>query len=184
MLPSYFNRTFRHYSSHHHAPDNPDVPAIGAAVTATDSIGYVAYPIFSIYHAMGQPLYRHVVAGLLERLMPDWPITSDLPSAGRASLSWQERENRHVLHLLYGAPQVRGKRVPIGESGFRVMEMIEDLPTLGPVTTSVRLGRKPARVYDALSGEDLPFKVAAGGRVEVTVPSLHIHRAVIFEAAA
>lgn len=35
---------------------------------------------------------------------------------------------------LYGAPQVRGERVFVDEKSHRVMEMIEDLPTLGPVT--------------------------------------------------
>ena len=52
-------------------------------------------------------------------------------------------------HLLYGPPQVRGKAVPAGENGVRVMEMIEDIPTIGPVKTTVRLRRKPSRVLDA-----------------------------------
>jgi hypothetical protein len=180
MIPSYFNRTFRHYSSHHHTPDNPDVPPIGPAVTATDSIGYVAYPIFSIYHAMGQPLYRHVVGGLIHRLMNNWPVETNLPTSGRVTLTRQDSENRHILHLLYGAPQVRGKRVPWGESGLRVMEMIEDIPTLGPVTASVRLDRTPSRVVDLLNGAPMPFTYR-DGRATVTLPSLRIHGAIAFE---
>jgi hypothetical protein len=145
-------------------------------------VGYIAFPIFTIYHAMGQPLYKYLVRGLIARLLPDPAITTDLPSSGRATLTRQEQPNRHILHLLYGAPQVRGKAVPNGEGGYRVMEMIEDLPTLGPVTTSVRLAAPPARVYDALSGSDLPFSYEAG-RASVTVPSLRIHAAVVFEGA-
>lgn len=182
IVPSYFNRTFRHFSSHQHAPDNPDVAALGPAVTATDSVGYIAYPIFKIYHAMGQPLYRYLLRGLINRLMPGPPIVSDLPSSARASLAQQAERKRHILHLFYGAPQVRGKHVPAGESGHRVMEMIEDIPTLGPVTASVRLPDEPRRVYNALTGEDIAFR-RVGDRVEVRLPGLHIHTAVVFEGS-
>ncbi|HVY50649.1 MAG TPA: beta-galactosidase trimerization domain-containing protein [Devosia sp.] len=183
VVPPYFNRTFRHFSSHQHAPDRPDAPPLGAAVTATESVGYIAYPIFRIYHAMGQPLYRYVVRGLINRLMPDPALTTDLPSSGRATLVKQAGRKRHVLHLLYGAPQVRGKAVPMGENGHRVMEMIEDIPALGPVTASVRLPQAPTRVYDALSGDDLPFS-QQGNRVQVRLPGLKIHAAVVFEGTA
>lgn len=180
MVPSYFNRTFRHYSSHHHAPDNPDVPPIAPAVTATGSVGYVAYPIFSIYHAMGQPLYRRVIGNLIARLMDNWPVETSLPTSGRVTLARQPAENRHVLHLLYGAPQVRGKHVPHGESAHRVMEMIEDIPALGQVTASVRLDTAPTRVVDALTGDAIPFTYAQG-RATITLPSLRIHAAIAFE---
>jgi hypothetical protein len=182
IVPPYFNRTYAHYSSHQHTPDDPRAAPIGVAATATGSVGYIAFPIFTIYHAMGQPLYKYLVRGLIARLLPDPALVTDLPSSGRGTLTLQGEQNRHILHLLYGAPQVRGKAVPNGEGGYRVMEMIEDLPTLGPVTTSVRLATSPARVYDALSGEDLPFTYESG-RASVTVPSLRIHAAVVFEGA-
>ena len=89
-------------------------------------------------------------------------------SSGRATLTQQAAQKRHILHLLYGAPQVRGKAVPT-DTGFRVMEMIEDIPTLGPVTASVRLPRAPSRVYDALTGADVPF-TNGGNRVEIRLP--------------
>ena len=154
--------------------------SLGAAVTVKGGIGYIAYPIFSMYHAMGQPLYKYLVRGLLDRLLPSRAIVTDLPSSGRATLTRQAEQKRHILHLLYGAPQVRGKAVPTGDGGTRVMEMIEDIPTLGAVTASVRLPRTPARVYDAVTGEDVPFS-NGGDRVEVRLPSLRIHTALVFE---
>jgi hypothetical protein len=183
ITPPYFNRTYAHFSSHQHAPDDPGAASLGAAVTVTDSVGYIAFPVFTVYHAMGQPLYKYMVRGLIARLLPDPAIITDLPSSGRATLTHQQEPERHVLHLLYGAPQVRGKAVPNGAGGFRVMEMIEDLPTLGPVAASVRLPTAPARVYDAMTGADLPFAYE-GGRASVTVPSLRIHSAVVFEGSA
>ena len=180
IVPPYFNRSYAHFSSHQHTPDDPKAPALGAAVTATESVGYIAFPIFTIYRAMGQPLYKYLVRGLIARLLPQPAIITDLPSSGRATLTRQQQPDRHILHLLYGAPQVRGKAVPNGEGGVRVMEMIEDIPTLGPVTTSVRLAAAPSRVYDAMTGEALPF-IYADGRAQVTVPGLRIHSAVVFE---
>ncbi|MEO6014369.1 MAG: beta-galactosidase trimerization domain-containing protein [Devosia sp.] len=183
IVPPYFNRNYAHYSSHQHTPDDPAAAPLGAAVTATGSVGYIAFPIFTIYHAMGQPLYKYMVRGLISRLLPDPAIITDLPSSGRATLTRQTEQNRHILHLLYGAPQIRGKAVPNGEGGVRVMEMIEDIPTLGPVKTSVRLATAPSSVYDAISGEAVPFTYA-DGRAEITIPNLRIHSAVIFEGTA
>jgi hypothetical protein len=183
IVPPYFNRSYAHFSSHQHTPDDPDAAPLGAAATATVDVGYVAFPIFTIYRAMGQPLYKYLVRGLISRLLPNPAIITDLPSSGRATLARQSEPGRHILHLLYGAPQVRGKAVPNGEGGVRVMEMIEDIPTLGPVTTSVRLASAPSRVYDAMTGEALPFDYT-DGRAEVTLPRFRIHSAIVFEGSA
>jgi hypothetical protein len=182
VVQPYFNRSYQHFSSHAHTPDDPDAAPLGAGVTLHDGVAYVAYPIFTIYHAMGQPLYKYLVRGLLEKLLPDPALTTDLPSAGRATLARQEAQGRHVLHLLYGPPQVRGKAVPSGES-TRVMEMIEDIPAIGPVSATVRLPNPPSRVYDALSGEDVAWNEAGQGAYRVAVPSLRIHTAIVFEGS-
>ena len=129
-----------------------------------------------MYQAMGQPLYKYVIRGLLDRLLPDPMLATDLPSAGRATLTRQSDRNRHVLHLLYGPPQVRGKRVPSGDGGTRLMEMIEDIPAIGPVTARVRLPRPPARVYEALSGNEIAWKSGADGCIEVTLPAFRFMR--------
>ena len=126
------------------------LPAIGAGVTLHGNVAYVAYPIFDMYQAMGQPLYRNVVRRPYSNgCCPILRFVTDLPTAGRATLTRQDEQKRHVLHLLYGPPQVRGKRVPLDDGTYRVMEMIEDIPAIGPVSARVRLPRAPARVYDA-----------------------------------
>lgn len=181
VMPSYFNRSYRHFSSHQHTPDDPTAKPLGAAVTIKGNVAYVAYPIFRMYHAMGQPLYKYIIRGLLDRLLPDAAIVTDLPSSARATLTQQAAHKRHILHLLYGAPQVRGKAVPT-DTGTRVMEMIEDIPTLGPVTASVRLPRSPSRVYDAITGAEVPF-TNGGNRIEIKLPSLRIHSAIVFEGS-
>jgi hypothetical protein len=183
LYPSYFNRTYRHYSSHQQTPDDPAAKALGAAVTEHNGIAYVAFPVFRLYRAMGQPLYKYIVRGLLGRLLPKPALTTDLTSAGRASLTRQAKQNRHILHLLYGPPQVRGKDVRSDDGSSRVMEMIEDIPAIGPVTASVRLPSPPRRVYDALTGKDVAWRTNADGAIEVTLPALHIHTALVFDGS-
>jgi hypothetical protein len=183
LYPSYFNRSYRHWSSHQQTPDDPAAASLGAAVTEYKGIAYVAFPVFRLYRAMGQPLYKYIVRGLLDRFLPAPALETSLPSGGRASLTFQARQNRHILHLLYGAPQVRGKDVRGDDGSSRVMEMIEDIPTLGQVTAAVRLPATPRRVYDALSGEDVAWSARPDGAVEVTLPSLRIHTALVFDGA-
>ncbi|MDL2405988.1 alpha-L-fucosidase [Rhizobium calliandrae] len=181
IYPSYFNRSYKHYSSHQHAPDDPAAAPLGAAVTEHNGAAYIAYPIFRLYRAMGQPLYKYIVRGLLDRLIPDPAMVTDLPSSGRATLARQIDQHRHILHLLYGPPQIRGKDVRGDDGSTRMMEMIEDIPSIGPVTAKVRLPSAPSRVYDALTGADIAWNTSDDGTVSVTVPRLRIHTAVVFE---
>lgn len=178
---SYFNRSFRAWCSHQHAPDDPEAESVGPAVTEHQGIAYIAYPIFRIYHAIGQPLFRRIVGGLIARLMPDRVLETDLSTSSRASLTVQEAKKRHVLHLLHAVPQVRGHAVPDADGRTRVMEMIEDVPAIGPVTAAVRLPVAPTRVYEALTGQGLSFSQRPDGAIEVTLPRLHIHSAIVFE---
>ena len=52
------------------------------AVTVFGNVAYIAYPIFDMYQAMGQPLYKYIVRGLLDRLLPD-RILVDRSALGR-----------------------------------------------------------------------------------------------------
>ena len=75
---------------------------------------------------------------------------------------------------------MRGKRVR--EDGReRIMEMIEDVPVLGPVAARVRLPKPPKRAYDALTGVEVACRRGDDGMTEIALPNLHIHTAVVFE---
>jgi hypothetical protein len=184
IVPPYFNRSYKHFSSHQHAPDDPDAARLGPAVTEHNGLAYIAYPIFDMYHAVGQPLYKYLVRDLVERLMPNPVLRTDLSSSGRASLSEQADRKRHILHLLFAAPTVRGKQVPTFDGRTRVMEMIEDVQAIGPVRSSVRLPQPPNRAYDAITGEDVPLEDSGNGYYSVTLPSLRIHAAIVFEGTS
>jgi hypothetical protein len=183
IYPSYFNRTYAHYCSHQQTPDDPEAAPLGAAVTTHKGIAYIAYPIFRMYRAIGQPLYKYIVRGLIDRLLPERALATDLPSSGRAALTRQEAQKRHILHLLCGFPQVRGKEIRSDDGSTRVMEMIEDIPAIGPVTSRLRLPKAPKRVYDALTGAPVEWTTTGDGRIEIRIPGLRIHTALVLEEA-
>lgn len=178
-LPSYFNRIWAHFCSHQHAPDIPGAAPLGPLVTVKGGLAYVATPIFATYHASGQPLYRNLVAALIARFLPDPIVLTDMATTGRASVSVQG--DRHILHVWHGAPTVRGRGAWGEDGNVRVMEMIEDVQSIGPVTARVRLAAPPSRVFDAVTGLDLAWTYAGGYGV-VTLDHLRIHAAVVFEA--
>lgn len=174
----YFNRSFARFCSHQQAPDDPTARDLGPAVTIRDRTAYVAMPIFGVYHATGQPLFRTLVTGLIDRLVPDPILRTSLPSAGRASL--MQQGDRHVLHLLYGAPQVRGRAVKHTDKPAPIpLEIIEDIPVIGAVTASLRLPEGTGAT-DALTGENIPTRFE-NGRLQVEVDRLHIHAAIVLE---
>lgn len=172
----YFDRTYAHFCSHQHAPDNPYAASPGPAATVSGGIGYIALPIFGAYHDAGQPYYRYLVDAVINRLLPDPLVVTDLPSAARVSLTKSGED--YVLHLMHGTPQVRGRSVKLPARHHRqAIEIIEDIPVLGPSHTSIRLEGEWS-AHDGLSGEQF-FARSCDGRLEVDVPSLHIHRAVV-----
>jgi hypothetical protein len=181
IRPPYFNRTAERFCSHKHTPEDVHAAPSGVAASIHQGKAYIAFPIFRLYRAVGQPVYRYIVEALIDRLLPHATVTTDLPSAGRLTLTHQARNKRYVLHLLYGPAQVRGHAMPIEGGGTRIMEIIEDIPAIGPVSACVRLPRPPTCCYDALSGEPLGWTSGAQGEVRVTVPRLRIHTAVVFE---
>ena len=61
------------------------------------------------------------------------------------------------------------------------MEMIEDIPALGPVSATVRLPMAPTRVFDTTSQQAVDWVDNGNGSYTVTLPGLHIHRAVVFD---
>ena len=57
---------------------------------------------------MGQPLYKYLVRGLLDRLLPDPAIVTDLPSSARATLTRQDdAEAAHPAPALWRAAGAR-----------------------------------------------------------------------------
>jgi len=162
----YFNREFRAFCSHQHTP--PEGPAGYPAALRHGRVLYFAHPVFTAYRNKGQQLVRDYVRAAIGHVYGRLDLEVGLPSAGRVSLLRQERERRHVLHLLYAAPVARGRGI----------EDIDDAVPLHDVRVSLRLPASRVRLVP--EDTELPFR-RAGDRIEFTVPRLHLHQMVALE---
>ena len=162
----YFNRTAEHFCSHQHTPNNPS-DSHPVAVSGKDGI-YIGYNIFEEYAAKGSITTKEIVCVLLDMLLPDKSVKTNLPAQGIVQLSKQNM--RYILHALYASPVKRGETV----------EVIEDIVPLYNIDFSVKLPQKPERVYKAPQNTDIGF-CYKDGEVEFTVDSFLCHQMIVFE---
>lgn len=159
----YFNRTWEHFCSHQHTP-NQDEPSGFDAGTRKGAVLYFAHPVFCHYRTYGAVAYREFVSKAI-RAHLDQPttVTTNLPSTARISLTHQASENRHILHLLYaptisrgGVIQLSGGNAPVG----RPVEVIEDLPPLHNIEVTLDWEVTSARLVP--EGQDIAIQKDLG----------------------
>ena len=162
----YFNRTTFTFCSHFHAPSTMEYGGCGIAVT--DNTAYIAWNIFEDYADKGSLIFKKTVCCVIDELLKDKSVKTDLPAQGVVTLT--EQNERLVLHLLYASPVKRGVCV----------EVIEDILPLYNVNASVRTDKSVKRVYLAPQNEDIAF-TQKDGEVSFTVPKLENHQMVVIE---
>ena len=177
----YFNRTWRHYCSHQHAPA-ADLSEYAAAVRK-GSVLYLAHPIFSIYAAQGAVAYRHYAANAIRLMLgDDATIATNLPSTARVSLMRQPQHNRYVLHLLHANTILRGGNVKLSPEGYvrdsHAVEVIEDLLPLRDVEVTLRLPEAVKSVTLEPQAEEIPFDVE-NDRIKLRVDEFACHQMVV-----
>lgn len=177
----YFNRTWRHFCSHQHAPPRPERNSSYDGIVHDGRILAFAHPIFGCYFDRGQPHYKYLVRGAIRRLLPESgrEVNVRMPSAGRISLMEQPSENRLLLHLLYCQPQLRGES-GFGWEGRQKMEIIEDAVPVFDIPCRIRLPRKPRDVRLASTGRAVPF-THRNGAIEFVVRKVDLHELVVIE---
>jgi hypothetical protein len=175
----YFNRTWDHFCGHQHAPfrRGPNLEYDG--ILLDGNIAYFSHPICEGYFNMGQPLLKYAFIGALNRLLPEREVAVQMPSSGRISYMEQKAKNRRLLHVLYAQTQLRGTAIPFLGS-IQNIEILEDAVPLPAAPCSIRLASKPARIFRAASGKDVPF-TWQNGRADFTLTDIHIHEAAVIE---
>jgi hypothetical protein len=181
----YFNRTYRHFCSHQHAPARPEPSGYHLGVRH-GPIVYLAHPVFSIYRAYGAVALKAFVQRVLRRLLDDAPaLESNLPSSARVTLMRQPEHRRCVLHLLHAVPMARGGTLEAAgaDTGVgRPVEVIEDLLPLHDVRVAVRLPAPVRRVTLEPEGREIPFEKSEG-RIAIRLDEVRGHRMVVFHEA-
>ena len=166
IVRPYFNRTWRHFSSHNQTPQAEVTEFAG--VTRHGRVVYFSHPLFRMYLEHGYPVYRELVAAALQQLLPEPAVRAVLPSSAEVTLFRQK--DRRILHLLHYSPQRRSKEIDI----------VEDALPLLPVTVGVRTTQQPSRAY-LLPGERALELRYEQGYAEVEVPLVQGHAMVVLE---
>ncbi|MCC7192377.1 MAG: alpha-L-fucosidase [Phycisphaeraceae bacterium] len=166
VVEPYFERNWRHFSSHAQTPY--DKMSRYSIAVQKDRVITIAYPIFTAYASHGNLPYRHLIAQAIDRLLPDPLLRVGGPSFLEASVLRQG--SRHIVHLLSFAPQRRTQN----------RDIVEDPTPIIGVPISLKLPQMPQRVYLAPEGKEMAFTYEAG-RVSVKVTHDRGHVMVVFE---
>ena len=166
IVEPYFERTWRHFSSHRQTP--PANVSPWPEVTQRGKVIYIASPVFSAYRKHGNLIYRKLIEACLARLAPEQVVQAALPSGGQVTLLRQEE--RLIAHLLYYPIE---RRTPD-------LDIIEDVIAMPDVRLQVRTGRQPSQVYLVPQRQRLNQSFARGVAT-VIVPEVRGHQMVAFE---
>lgn len=156
----YFNRTWEHFCSHQHAPCREEPSGYDCGVSH-GAILYFAHPVFRHYRSYGAVAYRDFIVRALRAHLGSEALTveTNLPSTARITLTRQDDENRHILHLLYAPTVSRGGVIQLSggtSSGGKSVEVIEELLPLSDIELSLRLPVRQANLVP--SGEELELR--------------------------
>ncbi len=171
---TYFNRTPEHFCSHAHTPNKQGADSDGAVLT--DNVGYICWRVFEDYATNGSFHTKELVLHMIEALLPEPTVRVNLPDRGVVTLTYQEKERRHIAHLLFAHTTRRGE----------CTEVIEDIVPLYGIELSVRLANKPTDVYKLwcedgkLCRERLEFSYA-DGNARISVGKVEMHAMVVIE---
>lgn len=125
----YFNRTYKHFCSHQHAPAQRHHSDYDCG-TIKNNLCYLAHPVFNIYSAFGTVALKDYVIKTIKEFLGKPMLCINLPSTARVSLMKMNGKNHFILHLLYGNTIKRGGEIDL-ESALdgktKSIEVIEDL---------------------------------------------------------
>lgn len=165
VFEPYFSRTPHHFNGHINAAALPDPSGYACGVRHGNVI-YLAQPVFSLYRELGSvALKRYVLAALADLLGAPTMTVEGLPAAGTATLR-RMPDGRRVAHLLYATPILKGQTV------LGPLEVIEDLPAIGPVTITL-----PGATTARLEPQGVDLAVIDG---RVTIDRFACHQMVVF----
>ena len=167
VVEPYFDRSWRHFSSHHQTPPRPEASR-WAAVVRKAAVITIAYPIFRLYGTHANLAARSLVENCIRLLLPDRLVETDAPSTAEITVTRQG--SRKIVHLLYYPADRRTADLDIAE----------DTVPLRNVPLSLLSERPPRRVYCAPSEQPLIYDYVKG-RVRVVVPIVEGHQMVVVE---
>jgi hypothetical protein len=176
----YFNRDFRHFCSHQHAPNRPEPSGYDCGVLC-GSIAYLAHPVFTLYYGYGTVAHKEYVLAVINSLLGDArTLRTNLPSSARVTLSRQPDKHRRVVHLLYANKIARGAKMTLDPS-IRESSVLEIIEELEPLRSSrVEIGDSDLVTRATLEPQriEIPL-VRKNDVVEFTVDEFLCHQMIV-----
>ncbi|MFZ4683323.1 MAG: alpha-amylase family protein [Terrimicrobiaceae bacterium] len=176
IFDPYFNRTWEHFCSHQHTPNQENPSGFDCGVRH-GNILYFSHPVFRHYRAYGAVVNREFIVKSIRAFLGNaLTLSTNLPSTARVTLTKRAKENRHVLHLLYAPTVSRGGIVQLSGgnvSGGQSVEVIEELPPLRDVEVQLRLPVRSALLVP--QGGALSIKTL-GDHINLCLPALSCHQ--------
>jgi hypothetical protein len=173
---SYFNRSYRHFCSHQHTPNQTEPNGFDAGVISNDGCtAYLAHPVFTLYRQTGAVFLRQYLASVIDYMLAGTAtITTNLPSSARCVVTEQPQQQRLMIHLLYGSLVLRGGGVPTVPWLSKPIEVIEELLPLHNITVAISTDKAIKTITSIPDGSSYPF-TQTGGICTVTIPSFTCH---------
>ncbi len=160
----YFQKQPFKFCSHSHTPSNEE--NAGGAMFENDNGIYISWNMFEDYAKNATLVIKETIAYALDRLLGDRKSASAaLPSQG--VLTYTEKGNSRVLHLLFANITSRGEKQP----------MIDDIVPIYDTAVKVKVAAPVSSVTLVPEGEALDFK-CEGDTLTFTVPKFRIHQMV------
>jgi hypothetical protein len=159
MMKPWFNRTWRHFSSHRHTP--VEGPAEYPGAVRRGGCIYFMHPLFRQYRERAPRWCKLLVRNAIELLLDEPVLRVEAPSTAIFALNRQAEENRLVLHALHYVPEKRSEQ----------LEIVEDIIPLHEVPVSVRVEGDVASVKLVPEGEEIAFTLG-GGRCGFVIPRI------------
>jgi hypothetical protein len=170
VVEPYFDRSWRHFSSHNQTPPKPSASPWAAAVRMGRVIT-IAYPVFKAYGTHANLPCRGLVENCIDLLLPRRLVRVNAPSNAEVTVTRQAgRTPRTVVHILYFPAE---RRTP-------TLDIVEDIVPLQAVHVTLSMNGSPRRVYCAPSLAPVPF-ATEDGCVRMIVPKVEGHQMVVVE---
>jgi len=162
---SYFDRRYKHFSSHRQTPSSGQQGS--PAIIRNGNSIYFSHPIFTMYYDKAPPWCKKIFTNAVTMLIGEPLVKTDAPSTAIVTLNEQSRHNRQVLHIMHYIPERRGQE----------FDIIEDVIPLYQLTVDLKVDSPVASVKLVPQNTAIEFTMGSG-RLNFIVPEVNGHQMV------
>ncbi|HEY5751509.1 MAG TPA: alpha-amylase family protein [Chthoniobacterales bacterium] len=165
IVEPYFERTWRHFSSHAQTPARLEASPYAAAL-ATENTVRIALPVFRAYAEHGNIPARHLVDIALRHLLPNPMLRIQAPAYVDAVVGL--KPGLTVVHLISFIPEKRARLLEVVEDAVPARNLHLDVHVPGPVkSVTLQPAGKPLRFTEGSHRVSIPLEIIEGHEMVV-----------------